>query len=618
LYMRYHRRVGFNHCFQLPPSHVQSGSLRCIYFAAEKYSGHPTTQSIEPYSPLPYPMHSCPMMHTIQVYKDVPAIECGDGSLMSDSFPPTAHYEDYHDGWTLSDPALLSYPSIEGHDAASTAHLRSLQRHVSNLAYSASGHGSLSPTAMLGHEFSYLGLQPPFSSDAPNFHAPRYMSPNGHLGGSLSSIDSASECASSPDAARHSAKPYYGPYDSQEMCGSPIYGEDATFGNWAPQRPYQHNIIHSPSPYDTTVVGMKDVQFAPDFGIDDDTLENDTIKVAIHGPEELSLSPGRLSFRDEGLGQSVRDDASSFQDEGEETYQESEADSEYSPELAKRRNSNPVRSAARKTPRKKSSTTNTVLGDAKVTKPTPRKSSATRCPSGRPPKSAANAQKRIFTCAFSHYGCEATFGSKNEWKRHVGSQHLQLGFYRCDTGFCNPDAQSSSAKSHPSASKTYNDFNRKDLFTQHHRRMHTPWSSASKEPSAKVMQEFEESLKEVQQRCWHERRTPPQRSSCGFCRRVFEGPTGWEERMEHVGKHFEGKHNGVSDAEKLQEEEDEDLRDWAIREGIVRNYGGRGFWLVGMEPAEVPAAGARSSRRRGKVQHDVLEDEDVDAEGENE
>jgi hypothetical protein len=148
--------------------------------------------------------------------------------------------------------------------------------------------------------------------------------------------------------------------------------------------------------------------------------------------------------------------------------------------------------------------------------------------------------------------------------------------------------------------------------------MHTPWSSASKEPSAKVMQEFEESLKEVQQRCWHERRAPPQRSSCGFCRRVFEGPTGWEERMEHVGKHFEGKHNGVSDAEKLQEEEDEDLRDWAIREGIVRNYGGRGFWLVGMEPAEAPAAGARSSRRRGKVQHDVLDDEDVDASGEDE
>ena len=89
--------------------------------------------------------------------------------------------------------------------------------------------------------------------------------------------------------------------------------------------------------------------------------------------------------------------------------------------------------------------------------------------------------------------------------------------------------------------------------------------------------------------------------------------------MEHVGKHFEGKHHGLGDAEKLHEEEDEDLRDWAVREGIVRNYGARGFWLVGMEPAEGRAGGGRSSRRRGKVQHDIpAEDEDVDAEGENE
>jgi hypothetical protein len=211
-----------------------------------------------------------------------------------------------------------------------------------------------------------------------------------------------------------------------------------------------------------------------------------------------------------------------------------------------------------------------------------------------------------------HYGCEATFGSKNEWKHHVRGQHLQLGFYRCDTGFCHSDAQSSSAKSHPSAAKTYNDFNRKDLFTQHHRRMHSPWSTTSKEPSAKVKQDFENSLEDVRNRCWRERRTPPRRSTCGFCRRVFEGPDAWDERMEHVGKHFEDKHRGVTDAENLQEEEDEDLRDWAVKEGIVKDYGTRGFRLVGREPVDVQAAAERSTRRRGKGQQDFQDEEDID------
>jgi len=122
----------------------------------------------------------------------------------------------------------------------------------------------------------------------------------------------------------------------------------------------------------------------------------------------------------------------------------------------------------------------------------------------------------------------------------------------------------------------------------------------------------------VRRRCWQEKRKPPQRSTCGFCRKIFEGPNGWDERMEHVGKHFEGKHHGVADVENVQEEVDEDLREWAVREGIVRDYGTKGFWLVGMEPAEVTAGAGRSSRRRGKGQQEARDEEDVDAEGENE
>ena len=541
---------------------------------------------------------------------------------MNDSFAPTANLEKYNHRWRMLDPTLWSQQSIEGRDDTSTAHLMSLKRQISELANSANGHGSFSPTTMLGHDFSHLGLQTPFHSGSQGFHGMRYMSPNGHLGGSLCSTDSApSECASSPDAARHSVKPFYAQYDTQEIYASPTYDEGSAFGNWAPQKVYQHSIVHSPPSYDNaTACNMKDLQYTPDPDTDEDTLnDNDCIKVEVHVTEELALTPQTptLSYRDEALGRSIRDDASSFNDE-DDRYQASEADSEYSPERPKRRNSNQVKSPGRKTPKRTKSTNDKILGESKVTKNTSRKNNSARGPPNKSSKRGSDTQKQVFTCAFSHYGCDSTFGSKNEWKRHVGSQHLQLGFYRCDTGLCNPDKQSSSAKSHPSAIKTYNDFNRKDLFTQHHRRMHTPWSS-SKEPSAKVKKEFEDSLEDVRKRCWYKRRAGPQRSSCGFCMRVFEGPNGWDERMEHVGKHFEGKHNGTADAENMQEEEDEDLRDWAVKEGIVEDYGTRGFWLVGMGPPEAQQTSTgRSSRRRAREQPEVKDEDDMDAEGEDE
>jgi hypothetical protein len=162
---------------------------------------------------------------------------------------------------------------------------------------------------------------------------------------------------------------------------------------------------------------------------------------------------------------------------------------------------------------------------------------------------------RLFVCSFSHYGCQSTFASKNEWKRHVTSQHLQLGFYRCDVGSCN------TAQHDGNGNRLPNDFNRKDLFTQHLRRMHSPWP-ARHEPTQEEQNEFENSLEEVRRRCWQTQRQPPQRSRCGFCDRSFEGPQSWEERMEHVGKHYEQR-------SVRPEAEDPELREWALHEGII-------------------------------------------------
>jgi hypothetical protein len=88
--------------------------------------------------------------------------------------------------------------------------------------------------------------------------------------------------------------------------------------------------------------------------------------------------------------------------------------------------------------------------------------------------------------------------------------------------------------------------------------------------------------------------------------------------MEHVEKHFEGKFNGAAEMENMQEEEDEHLRDWAVKEGIVKDCGTRGFWLVGMEPPEVKDTTGRSSRRRAKGQQELGDEDDIDAEGDEE
>lgn len=186
-------------------------------------------------------------------------------------------------------------------------------------------------------------------------------------------------------------------------------------------------------------------------------------------------------------------------------------------------------------------------------------------PSKTSPKSGSKdgGASRKFVCSFHHYGCPSTFASKNEWKRHVTSQHLQLGFYRCDIEPCKI--------SQPDGNRQPNDFNRKDLFTQHLRRMHSPWP-ARYEPKPQETSEFENSLEEIRQRCWQTQRQPPPRSRCGFCGRIFAS---WEERMEHVGKHYEQR-------DVQPEAEDPDLREWAIQEGIICPDGAKGLILSSM------------------------------------
>ncbi|KAI1007629.1 hypothetical protein K3495_g598 [Podosphaera aphanis] len=183
-------------------------------------------------------------------------------------------------------------------------------------------------------------------------------------------------------------------------------------------------------------------------------------------------------------------------------------------------------------------------------------------------KHIAAAHTRPFPCAFFFAGCTSTFGSKNEWKRHIASQHLCLTFYRC------------SSCPQSTAEGKGNEFNRKDLFTQHLRRMHAPFAikkSLSKDDT-KLQLEWESHVKEMQNSCLVTRRQPPQRSACPNpdCSSVFEGAGSWDDWTEHVGRHLE-----KGEASRLGV--DHLLAKWALDEGIIeRRFDGE-YRLVGSD-----------------------------------
>jgi hypothetical protein len=183
-------------------------------------------------------------------------------------------------------------------------------------------------------------------------------------------------------------------------------------------------------------------------------------------------------------------------------------------------------------------------------------------------KHVAAAHTRPFPCAFAFAGCTSTFGSKNEWKRHIASQHLCLTYYRC------------SSCPQSTAEGKGNEFNRKDLFTQHLRRMHAPFAikKAIAKGDSRLQQEWESHVKEMQQSCLVVRRSPPQRSACPKpdCQSFFEGAGSWDDWTEHVGRHME-----KGEADRLGV--DRLLARWALEEGIIERVGESQYRLSGSE-----------------------------------
>lgn len=221
---------------------------------------------------------------------------------------------------------------------------------------------------------------------------------------------------------------------------------------------------------------------------------------------------------------------------------------------------------------------------------------------------------KAFTCVFSFAGCTAVFATKNEWKRHVYSQHCNFFTWTCDIGDCTKP----SGKKSSSAAIVGSNFNRKDLYTQHLRRMHTPKTAEKGGKNSPAALAWDEKIKALQDLNCHQTRNPPTELSCPLqsCSGSFSGKNTWDERMEHVGKHLESLAHarggaGAAGREVVDQGSDQLLVDWAVREGVVvLDPSGEGYCF----PGDV----ARRLVEVMAAQQGEGEDSEDDAEGEDE
>lgn len=225
---------------------------------------------------------------------------------------------------------------------------------------------------------------------------------------------------------------------------------------------------------------------------------------------------------------------------------------------------------------------------------------------------------RPFNCVFDFAGCDSNFASKNEWKRHVSSQHLLLHYWLCAEGGCckaSNGENSSYTTASPTRPKTNADapsspgqpaapngsiFNRKDLFTQHLKRMHAPQEikqiingspspspstsskkappahQSSKQPQSpeisRLVAEWDRRLQDLHTRCIRARCQLPQHMTCpvpGCDAQPFVGDDAWNLRMEHVAKHMERAGQGQEPKVVFGGEADPTLVQWAGRTDVA-------------------------------------------------
>lgn len=268
---------------------------------------------------------------------------------------------------------------------------------------------------------------------------------------------------------------------------------------------------------------------------------------------------------------------------------------------------------------------------------------------------------RPFICVFGWAGCTSTFASKNEWKRHVMSQDIARHYWVCDLGTCadtkndnhaphSPRSRGSGGRGKRSRrnaatgqAQTTPDlepvgpplpngaiFNRKDLYTQHVRRMHAPsnlqektsksshtkktLSSTSSAPATTTTitttEQWDTEIKHLQSAALRERCPLPTEMRCPApcCDTAFTGADAWDQRMEHVARHLERAALGQEDPVVFGGDADPSLMAWAARSdvAVVRpapaGVGAAQAWVLNnpLRVAGSGSAGGSGARAEGK------------------
>jgi len=159
-------------------------------------------------------------------------------------------------------------------------------------------------------------------------------------------------------------------------------------------------------------------------------------------------------------------------------------------------------------------------------------------------------------------------------------------------------------------------FNRKDLYTQHVRRMHIPDKYKDSNNNNNKSPEWDALLREMQGQAERKRCQLPQYMRCPAegCTTDFNSPNAWDDRMEHVARHLD-----KPDEPRVVFGGDQDstLTDWASSPSvnIVRRVGEDKWELV--VPLKTTAKELVAARRP-PVTHHHTHDSEEDADGEPE
>ena len=260
---------------------------------------------------------------------------------------------------------------------------------------------------------------------------------------------------------------------------------------------------------------------------------------------------------------------------------------------------------------------------------------------------------RPFVCVFNFAGCDSTFASKNEWKRHVSSQHLLLHYWLCDQESCahtkngppSPSVAPQTTSNKRSRGRAQEEsinvapqlpngaiFNRKDLYTQHLRRMHTPLhikkavKAGKKSSGSGAHPDWDEHIRVLQQSAVQERCQLPTHMTCPApgCKQAFNGADAWDQRMEHVARHLEKAANGQEQSVVFGGPTDATLMQWCTNPSVgVVKRAANGKWELNNP---LKPEGGKDQRQTASTNSDPLIKNEIvvesggeeDAEGEDE